>query len=528
MNSNPVLNDEQWGQLLSQIPRLYNDVTLSRGFQYYKQQVVTSLVQKEDRIIQAKVAGSETYHVTLRLDRLHASTCSCPVHVHCKHLAAVMMELADRIGYPAAQILNANSAIKLDEVRKQKQQMPAVSQEELNALPGTDVFGWHAFLTKREAHIKLGYDLLVFTDALRADIRGIPHNRIPFTVNDSHFFSLHEELFIFAQAVRSTQNGSSYYTPMALNAVFEELLNWISVRSAQFHLPDTETRMLQTFGYMRSQMAVEPGQSFFFYRLYTMLWKLWLEPHPERDRIVRLEAEAADKQLSHAETPASPSLALARGYVLFHAGNYEEAWQALSSLGTGIRSVARLYLPFLERLAAEEAWEPLLDWLMKSTSAFQRGLQVEMDAYLSCWKTLIAHRPEAEQRLWDALEELLPYSRRILEDLLYEQGKWKAWIELQLVQDTDPFYHRATVFAPIEKEAPEALLPYYHQAIDRHVSLKNRDSYKAAVKLLKRLKKVYKRLKQEERWARFLARFTERYSRLRALQEEMAKGKLAE
>ncbi|MNT90218.1 hypothetical protein D3C72_2310820 [compost metagenome] len=55
---------------------------------------------------------------------------------------------------------------------------------------------------------------------------------------------------------------------------------------------------------------------------------------------------------------------------------------------------------------------------------------------------------------------------------------------------------------------------------------KNRHSYKAAVKLMKRLAKLYKKLKREERWEEFLEVFTSRNSRLRALQEELRKGKL--
>ncbi|MNH35848.1 hypothetical protein D3C79_965770 [compost metagenome] len=70
------------------------------------------------------------------------------------------------------------------------------------------------------------------------------------------------------------------------------------------------------------------------------------------------------------------------------------------------------------------------------------------------------------------------------------------------------------------------MLPFYHQAVERFVLEKNRHSYKAAVKLMKRLAKLYKKLKREERWEEFLEVFTSRNSRLRALQEELRKGKL--
>jgi hypothetical protein len=128
--------------------------------------------------------------------------------------------------------------------------------------------------------------------------------------------------------------------------------------------------------------------------------------------------------------------------------------------------------------------------------------------------------------MWSVLEELLPYSFRIIEEMLYEQRKWKPWLEMQILQGHDPLYHRVNVLQPIEKDTPKLLLPYYHQAVDHYVSLKNRHDYKLAVRLLKRLVKVYKKMKQTERWEHFFSGFVERHSRLRALQEELRKGKL--
>ena len=44
MSSTPVLNDDQWSKLLEYVAETYNEVTLSRGFHFYKQQMVTSLM----------------------------------------------------------------------------------------------------------------------------------------------------------------------------------------------------------------------------------------------------------------------------------------------------------------------------------------------------------------------------------------------------------------------------------------------------------------------------------------------------
>ena len=96
-------------------------------------------------------------------------------------------------------------------------------------------------------------------------------------------------------------------------------------------------------------------------------------------------------------------------------------------------------------------------------------------------------------------------------DALYESANGKPWIEMQIVQGYDPFTHRVNVLQPIEKESPELLLPYYHQAVEHYIRLKNRHDYKSAVRLLKRLEKVYKKMKQPERWEAFFTRFVSRY-----------------
>ena len=99
-------------------------------------------------------------------------------------------------------------------------------------------------------------------------------------------------------------------------------------------------------------------------------------------------------------------------------------------------------------------------------------------------------------------------------------------MDYQLSIGKEPLDFRVSVMQPIEKHEPELLLPFYHQAVERYILLKNRVSYKAAVKLLKRLSKLYKKIKQEERWEQFITAFASRHSRLRALQEELRKGKL--
>lgn len=55
---------------------------------------------------------------------------------------------------------------------------------------------------------------------------------------------------------------------------------------------------------------------------------------------------------------------------------------------------------------------------------------------------------------------------------------------------------------------------------------RNRKSYKRAVRYLKKLRTLYKRLKRTDEWDAFIIHIANLHSRLRALQEELRKGKL--
>ncbi|MDF2958591.1 MAG: hypothetical protein K0S39_326 [Paenibacillus sp.] len=517
MSSFPALNDEQWLKLLEHVAQTFNEVTLSRGFNYFKQQRVVTLIVSEDRTAQARVTGSEDYRVTLNLDKLNSGSCTCPVQASCKHMAAVMMELADRLGYPASQIVNAKHHL---------QRIPAVSSSKpvLKQLPDMDVFGWHKFLDTYTSHIKPSYDQGLYTDLLRNWMQNIRKGGVSFSAVDRIYFELHQELFILRKLKeQSTQNSVNYYTSFSLYRIYDEIHTWLQQKSAGFNFTLSAERLNQTLSYARQQMAEETDHKYLDYGLYTALWKHWITPHPEAGHWLSQEINEIEKQV----TDSIPySLSAAKAFLYLHQSKSKEAWTALEAGGTLNKAPASLFLPFLNHISDSRDWENLLEWLIKTASYFYG--QKELDAYTGYWKETVAHLPEAEKHLWSVLDGMLPHSTRIIEAMLYEQRKWKQWVEMQILRGHDPFYHRVSVLQPIEKEAPDLLLPYYHQAIDHYVALKNRQDYKLAVKLLKRLEKVYRKMKQAGRWDRFFTGFMERHSRLRALQEEMKKGKLLE
>jgi len=515
-----ALNDDQWEKLLAQVAAHFNEVTLSRGFTYFKQQRVESLAASKDRVIKARVSGSEDYTVTLKLNQFKSNYCTCPVGTYCKHMAAVLMELADRLGYPASQIVNAKHYMK---------RLASVPAQEtlLKSLPDMDISGWHNALDQYAAPVQPAYDQDSYSVMLRHHLLKMPP--VSLSETDKLFWELHQKLFILHKLKKqSAQSSVNYFTSYAQHRLYEEIQSFFQQKSDSagvFGFTVSTERLKQTADYIRGMLAEEPGHQYLAWGLHTALWKNWIVPSPDADQWISREIDDIEEQLADS---TSASLLAAQAFLYMLQSKGQEAWAALEATGTLAKAPASLFYPFLDHMAAASDWEGLADWLVKTSSCFYGKTSGSLDSYMNYWKKAVAHMPQAETLMWRVLEGMLPHSARIVEDLLYEQRQWKPWLEMQIYQGQGPHYHRVSVLQPIEKEAPELLLPYYHQTIEQYVALKNRDSYKLAVKLLKRLGKVYKKMKQNDRWDRFIAGFAERYSRLRALQEELKKGKLLE
>ena len=78
----------------------------------------------------------------------------------------------------------------------------------------------------------------------------------------------------------------------------------------------------------------------------------------------------------------------------------------------------------------------------------------------------------------------------------------------------------------LQNNAPEVLLPLYHQAIQADIDGKNRTYYKQAVRKLKKLRTLYKKMKRLDDWNDYFDILLTRTKRLRAFQEECKRGKL--
>lgn len=126
----------------------------------------------------------------------------------------------------------------------------------------------------------------------------------------------------------------------------------------------------------------------------------------------------------------------------------------------------------------------------------------------------------------DVLCQLFPYSYSVLLEFYIINEQYQKWTELQLLMGAELEELEQMGLKKLEKAAPECALPLYHWGISELIGRKNRASYKRAVKYLKKLRQLYKKLKREQDWERYWAGLQEKTKRLRAFREECRKGKL--
>ncbi|CAI6076708.1 SWIM zinc finger family protein [Cohnella sp. JJ-181] len=531
----PPENDPRWEDLLRRAAEAFDDLTLKRGYQYYKQGRAALDDPEATRQLHATVAGTESYRTRIDLGDLKGSECTCPVGRPCKHMAAALMEWAGYHGYPVPALANATTlASRPRPASGAGKQNAAIERLARDAarIPEMSVPEWLDLFDRCLAPIAHQVRNTQYVKQALGLFYKIKPELAP---GAERMFELNALLFLMRHAAETQSNpalGSNtylgYFTHLAVTDLHEAAMGCLARPLPDVGEPLLESRLRETADGLRAAMLTPGPTQDYDLKHYCALWDTWLAARPGSEALYAEELralEAAEPGLPAQSRGAWNTAALRMRFGL---SDDEGALALLGGEGgrQGAASAGGL-MELLGELARTEQWERLLRWLT-ALAPWMAGRRLrELEAYAGLWDAAVAKLPEAEPGMWEALESLLPASQSIYEDRLLAAGRYEEWIDIQLSFGREPLDYRATELAPLEKHAPHALLPFYHQAVERYVGMKNRASYKSAVKLLKRLAKLYKKLKREERWIEFYELFELRHSRLRALQEELRKGKLS-
>lgn len=505
------------------------DVKLvQKGLLLYRQRLV-SKVRFEDDLVTATVQDVTRAQVELNLNFLQISTCSCPTEGFCRHQLAVFFHVYGEIASVSEWIQHWREPLQ---ERKNAQTWGIQRAKDLLKIGGAltaDYDGWisniresfHSIISAQK-NLKpyLVTELFqVFNRKLKA---GAPveqeWRQLYFLVASVHTY----KLLLQMSSERGFHEGeiSRYFRELFYKLMddVEDIVAKLNVQALPFAFdPFIEGLKNDTTSLVTEEAVLEFEPT----HLYILLWtKLFRKTDWHKDELQRLQHSAG-----------SIPVRIASIHQHFMLREDAEASRMLDLL----KEEATPYMIFwLEKLTSGKEWKRMgtyVDAFLAMSKKYLSTLEdhyAKMDFSRVAIRTIGAYAQETGKlELYEKILVLtLPYSYRIYDEFLFDSGQYEKWSDLQALVGFHLDSISSLKIKTLQKEQPEILLPLYHQSIQQHIDMKNRGSYREAVKQLKKLRTLYKKLKRQEDFTEFMELLLQRTKRLRAFQHECEYGKL--
>jgi len=207
---------------------------------------------------------------------------------------------------------------------------------------------------------------------------------------------------------------------------------------------------------------------------------------------------------------------------------YERAQEILAALydeGEGA-AVAPVCLSLATLLRERRAWEPLLTWLAWLTPR-SRPFTTEALTTLSQYWLELTDRSLGEELCRQFLHSHLPRTERLYTQFLLRRPDWDLeWVEHHVMLATAVGRLPTAQLKVIESRSVELLLPLFHHTVQQLLLSKQRENYRTAALVLKRLAEYYDQLAWHDRWQSFMSELLGRFARLRTFQDELRRARL--
>jgi hypothetical protein len=463
------------------------------------------------------------------------STCTCPYEGFCRHQMAAFFQAYAQVNNVADWVEEWRQPLK--ESQKAEQWGLEKAKELIRQDPTNGEYGynlWAENFKQSFQEIMLGQGdptPYVISSLLHTYLRSLrasaPHQQEWKTLYEliGKFYAFKQLAALSEELGHSSRTIDRYYRYLFETLVedIEDLTSSLSVHSVPFDFDPYMEGLKQ-----ETAELIETVDQFDYERvsMYRMLWGNLLKNTSWREaERARLESFEAEKRTGLED------IALAHQYFL--ARRDKATIEQVKSLGTSS-------LPFLfywiDELTSQGDLNRAGDYVDYLSQHLRTAL-VEMENHQAARDfTRLVLRTTApyfrengrEDHYERMLTQSLPYSFIEYEDFLFVKGQYDKWGELYTYANFDSFSVPNDKIKIVQKENPEVLLPILHQAVDALIIQKNRASYKQAVRLLKKLRTIYKKLKRVPEWETFLNKLLDRYKRLRAFNEECKRGKLIE
>ncbi|MFK9091474.1 SWIM zinc finger domain-containing protein [Bacillus salipaludis] len=509
---------------------------VQKGLMLYRQGMVQH-VTIGDKTVTAVVQDVTPVKVELDLDFMALSECSCPTEGLCRHQLAVFFSAYSKVGSVSDWVTSFREPIREQKAVAGWGMQTAKDLIKANGVLKPDYSRWvHSF--------EVSFDTLLASKKYTSpyvvpELFGIYERRIHASAPVEQEWRLLYELVGIVVSFRKLAALSERlghdedtvkraYLHLFHNLMddAEDLAVKIGVQSLPFAF-DEFIEKLKTDAL--ELLTCASGLEYERIYLYRLLWVHFFKKKPWREDEL-LKIQAGLKGLQDWENPLP--LMVAGVHVNLLVADDEKALKLIGQFGAA--EIAPYMVYWIDYLSGLKAWRrvgPVIELFLQKVKAY---LEV-LGGYHSCAafarNALRAVAPYcAEDDRLDlyerALLSMLPYSFGEYEYLLFERGQYDRWGELQAFVGLDFYDLPKDRLKIIEKERPEVLLAMLHQTAQREIDHKNRASYRLAVRHLKKLRTLYKKLKRVDDWQYFLDTLMERTKRLRAFHEECRRSKL--
>ncbi|KRE75403.1 SWIM zinc finger family protein [Paenibacillus sp. Soil750] len=515
-----------WSFWIERIRPKFDKVIIARGWAYFNEDVVRDIQVEGTSIIKARVDGTKRYKVTLDLESFTKSGCTCPYGYYCKHMAAVLFEVAKQAGYDLEEFrFGKMKMVQVDQKISQKSKPTTRLPDSTDSCEK-----WLTYFHKQYGNAKIynafsleevcmraWRELNKLADTWEPTIRGVYDIQVALYV-----IQLCDTMAGSKAITYDFYQNTNYYVKRVLKHALEQLEVTLKVLDVNRAYKKYGEHLKELSAYLAD--ICDNGSGLYLYDwldLYKLLWsqlfqdKDMLEAEKARLRQVLTDPRAS-QQAHQVATLGSIHLDIRRS-------EDENAWERADN---GMFEIEPDYwFDYLNGFVFESQWDRLLTWLRWLKPKMAWNERVYADEFLHYWR-LAAEQRDVEKEQRAVMISLLPASYDHYAKFLLSKGEYQEWADLCLLLSLTTEHIDGAQLKLVEKANVRFLLPIYHHAIEAFIQGKNRPDYIQAIKLLKKLAAAYKKLKLTPRFEAYLEQIVKQYARYRAFTEELRKGNL--
>jgi hypothetical protein len=551
METNTGLTKEQINYLCEAANEYFTRPVIERGWKLYHEQAVTAGWFEDGSIFAATVRDGELYRIKIDFDFFVMSECECGA-ANCKHLAAAFLQLyrlqggrpelflkeflqnemsrpvklanSPRKTVPSSNPLPTPKSIKQQQEKARRQEAAAIKVTETSTTEQWHEYFAQLFVTFK-TRMQENFDAH-FPELQQQAERCTASWPKPL----ADLYKVHLLLDLLGridEMYRTTQ--TSFYAYYYMNRLYEigekiteRVVNILSKTDRQAIRNEYAERLEETAKKLNDYLCSNPRTVMSLVFIYRYMWWNLLHSAP----LCEKETVRLQRRLKQPGMPVQQLDIVRLGIIHMHfiEGREEEA---LTGFAGDLASREAGYLAtYLQFYLQTKQWDKLLRWLKWMIPYLKDGESEFLDPYFDYYWTGYVKGSGDTQNELEAMRQLLPHTYERYDERLMRMGDYRRWVDLQMAIKADPDRLEASDLRKVGSAQMRLLLPLYHQSIERHIENKNRESYKTAVYYLVKLRDCYYKIKSPQLWNAYLDHMREKYSRLRALQEEMKKGKL--